>query len=130
MTDKEREQYISHRINSAKTTFKAAKSLIDNGFYNSAVNRLYYSIFYAVNALLVKNKITARTHSGIKQQFSLHFIKNNKMDTKYGELLARLFFLRQKADYDNIFEITDEDVVSLLIPVKNMINEIEKLITN
>ncbi len=130
MTDKEREQYISHRINSAKTTFEAARSLIDNGFYNSAVNRLYYSIFYAVNALLVKNKITARTHSGIKQQFSLHFIKNNKMDTKYGELLARLFFLRQKADYDNIFEITDEDVISLLVPVKNMINEIEKLITN
>ena len=130
MKENERVEYINHRINSAKKTFNAAKSLIDNEFYNSAVNRLYYSVFYAVNALLVKNEITARTHSGIKQQFSLHFIKNKKLNVKYGILLSDLFDLRQKADYDNLFEIEDAAIVSLLEPVKNMIDEIEKLVTN
>ncbi len=130
MKKEEREQYVEYRIKTARKTFDAAKILLENNFYNSAVNRLYYSVFYAVNALLVKNKIIARTHSGIKQQFSLHFIKNKKMSIEYGKLLSELFDLRQKADYDNLFEIEGEAVMSILEPVKKMIDEIEKLVKN
>lgn len=40
------------------------------------MNRLYYTIFYAVNALLVKNEIYAQTHSEVKNQFSTTLYKN------------------------------------------------------
>ncbi len=52
MTFEERVEYVKYRIESANKTFEAAKVLAENEFWNSAVNRLYYSIFYAVNALL------------------------------------------------------------------------------
>ncbi|MBS3777477.1 MAG: HEPN domain-containing protein, partial [Bacteroidales bacterium] len=41
----------------AYQTYEAARVLSDNSFWNSAVNRLYYSIFFAANALLVLNGI-------------------------------------------------------------------------
>ena len=44
----------------ACNTFKAARVLVQNGFWNSAINRLYYSVFYAVNALLVLNGIDSK----------------------------------------------------------------------
>jgi len=52
MTNEERREYVKYRIESARKTFEAAKVLSENGFWNSAVNRLYYAVFYAVNALL------------------------------------------------------------------------------
>jgi uncharacterized protein (UPF0332 family) len=56
MTNEERNEYVKYRIESAHKTFQAAQVLADNGFWNSAVNRLYYALFYAVNALLVLNE--------------------------------------------------------------------------
>jgi uncharacterized protein (UPF0332 family) len=49
MTQEERKEYVKYRIESAFKTVEAAKVLADRGFWNSAVNRLYYAIFYAAN---------------------------------------------------------------------------------
>jgi len=68
----DRSEYVKYRIKSAFNSFDAAKLLADNGFWNSSVNRLYYSVFYAVNALLVHNEIysvTKKTPLFSKQDF-------------------------------------------------------------
>ena len=70
MTREERIEYSNLRMESAYNTFEAAKLLVQNGFWNSAVNRLYYAVFYAVNAILVLNEIDSQTHSGMRTQFS------------------------------------------------------------
>jgi uncharacterized protein (UPF0332 family) len=80
MSSEERLEYVSCRIKSAYKTYEAAKVLAETGFWNSAVNRLYYAVFYAVNALLVKNEIFTGSHTGMRSQFSLHFIKTGKLD--------------------------------------------------
>ena len=130
MNIKERNEYIRYRIETAYKTFDAAKILADNEFWNSSVNRLYYSVFYAVNALLVLNEIKTKTHSSIKSQFSLHFIKTGKIDKKYGKLLAKLFDWRQKGDYDNLVDYDKESVEPLFVLVKEMIELIENKIEN
>ena len=107
MNDVKRKEYVNYRIESAYKTFKAAEVLAENGFWNSAVNRLYYSLFYAVNALLVANEIMTKSHSATKSQFSLHFVKTGKFDKKYDKLLSELFDWRQKGDYENILTITN-----------------------
>ena len=130
MTTEERKEYVNYRIESAHKTFNAAKVLAENGFWNSAVNRLYYSIFYAVNALLVANEIITKSHSATKSQFSLHFVKTGKFDKKYGKLLSELFDWRQKGDYENIFDYNESSVKPLFKPVNEMIELIEKEIKN
>lgn len=128
MTSEERLEYVNYRIKSAFNTFDAAKVLADNGFWNSAVNRLYYAVFYSVNALLVKNEIYVNSHSGMRSQFSLHFIKTGKLDKKYGALLAELYDWRQKGDYDNIFDYDSESVRPLFESVLEMISQIDSKI--
>ncbi|MDD4755748.1 MAG: HEPN domain-containing protein [Prolixibacteraceae bacterium] len=125
MTEEERIEYSKLRIESAFNTFKAAQVLSENGFWNSAVNRLYYSVFYAINALLVRNGVFVQTHSGMRNQFSKLFIKTGKLDIKYGKLLVQLYDWRQKGDYENLFDFTEETVNFLFDPVKEMIETIE-----
>ena len=122
----DRDAYVQNRIETAYKTLDAAKVLVENGFWNSAVNRLYYSVFYIVNAILVKHEIITQSHSGAKSQFSLHFIKTGKLDKKYGKLLAELFDWRQKGDYESLYEFDSESVLPLLDSVLDMIQQIEK----
>ena len=68
-------EYVVYRLNLAKETFEAAKSLVKHNHWNSVINRLYYSCFYTISALLYKHDINAKSHSGIKHQFGLHFVK-------------------------------------------------------
>lgn len=125
MTEEERREYVRYRLGSAHTTYLAAKVLAENGFWNSVVNRLYYALFYSVNALLVLNKIQTKSHSGTKRQFSLLFVKTGKFDKKYGQLYSEIFDWRQKGDYQNIFTYEAEIVEPLFEPVAEMINLIE-----
>ncbi|MCB2197504.1 MAG: HEPN domain-containing protein [Bacteroidetes bacterium] len=126
----DRNEYVKNRIETAYKTFKAAKVLSENGFWNSAVNRLYYSVFYAVNAILVQNEIIAQSHSGVKSQFSLHFIKTGKLEKKYGKLLAELYDWRQKGDYESLYEFDSKSVLPLFDSVLEMIQVIEKELKN
>jgi len=130
MNIEERTEYAKYRIESAHNTFEAAKLLAESGFWNSAVNRLYYALFYAVNALLVLNEIQTKSHASTKSQFSLHFVKTGKFDKKYGRLLSELYDWRQKGDYENIFDFDADSVEPLFEPVEEMINLIEEEISN
>jgi len=131
MKKEERIEYSRLRMESAYITFEAAKVLVQNGFWNSAVNRLYYAVFYAVNALLVLSEIDSQTHSGMRTQFSRCFIKTGKLDKKYGKLLVQLYDWRQQGDYENLFDFSEESVVQLIEPVNEMLhvidNEIKKV---
>ncbi len=126
MTEQERDAYVAYRLESARNTFDAAPVLAENNFWNSAVNRLYYALFYAVNALLVKNNIETMSHSATKAKFSQAFVKTGKFDKKYGKLLSELFDWRQKGDYANIFDYDADTVEPLFYPVAEMIDTIEK----
>jgi uncharacterized protein (UPF0332 family) len=126
MSPEERKEYVDYRMKTAFDTYNAAKVLAENGYWNSAVNRLYYSAFHAVNALLVQNKINSSSHSGLRSQFSLHFIKTGKFDRKYGNLLSQLYDWRQKADYGNVFDFATESVTPRFDLVMDMLQQIEK----
>lgn len=125
MNKSERLEYVKFRIDSAYETHKAAMLLFENGFWNSCVNRLYYSVFYAVNALLVWNEIQPKTHSTVKSQFSQHFVKTEIFETRFGRLLNTLYDWRQRGDYENLFMYNKESVEPLLESCLDMIQQIE-----
>lgn len=55
MTEQEKSELVTYRIQRAKETLKEVDILIDNQFWTTSINRLYYACFYAVSALLLKN---------------------------------------------------------------------------
>jgi len=69
MTKYTPEDYSAYRLERAKETIPEVETLMDGGFWNAAISRMYYACFYAVGALLIKHGIEVSTHTGLRQMF-------------------------------------------------------------
>jgi Uncharacterized conserved protein related to C-terminal domain of eukaryotic chaperone, SACSIN len=123
-----KDDLIRYRLSRSKDTFEDAKILADNERWNSAINRLYYSAYYSVIALLLKYDFKPTTHNGAKSAFSEHFIKNEIIPKEFGKLYSQLFTWRQKGDYDDLYDFDKEKVLPYFEPVQKLIEFIENKI--
>lgn len=124
----QKEDLIRYRREKSITTFEEAKSLSNSGFWGGAANRLYYSCFYAVIALLAKHDITASTHNGVRTEFFKHYIKTGILDKSYSALYTDLMSKRQESDYDDFHEFTEEEIKPLFQEVQSFLETIGELI--
>ena len=124
MNSSDREEYVKYRIEKAKETLEVVDLLVENKKWNSAINRLYYAAYYAVSGLLILSETNAKTHTGVKTHFFLDFVKTGKIELRLGKVYADLFDWRQKGDYGDFFDFSEDDVNSILIPTKELIEAI------
>jgi len=128
MNEQTKTDYIKYRLEKAFESLNDAKLLAQNQRWNSCVNRLYYAAFYAVIALLLIENYDGLTHDGTRSQFNLKFIKDGKIQKDFGKLYSKLFDWRQKGDYGDLFDFTEEQVLPLIEPTENLLMEIKRLI--
>ncbi|MDR0581638.1 MAG: HEPN domain-containing protein [Prevotellaceae bacterium] len=126
LSEESRVALSAYRLQRAKETLLEADTLITGGFYNAAVNRLYYACYYAVIALLIKNNITAQTHQGVRQMFSLHFIVTGKVPQHYSTFYSRLFNDRISGDYDDYVHYDAEMIHAIRPKAETFISMIEE----
>ena len=130
MTEYKPEDYAKYRIEKAQSTIKEVEVLIENKFWNSAINRMYYACFYAVTALLIKHKIHTSSHSGVRQKFGLHFVQTGKIEKNLAKHYTRIFEKRHKGDYNDFFDHDEETVMQLFPISKTFIQRLQELIKN
>lgn len=124
----DRKSVVLYRIEKAERTYQAALLNINNNYVETAANRLYYSAYYAVSALLLAFGIVARTHTGVKGMLGLHFINPKLLDDSFGILYARLLSLRMTGDYEDRKNLDmEEDVRPLVEPTKVLIGAVTKM---
>ena len=123
-----REDLIQYRLHRAKDTFEDAQILAERRKWNSSINRLYYSAYYAVMALLLFSELNPATHNGAKSNFTEHFIKTERIPKEFGKMYSQLFTWRQKRDYDDLFDFDQEKVMPYFQPVQKLIDLIESIV--
>jgi uncharacterized protein (UPF0332 family) len=121
-------ELIDYRRNRAKETLNDAEQLFNSGSLFSAVNRIYYAMFYEVIALLLTRDLSSPKHSGVKSLFNKEFVKTGKVSIESGRLFARMFDFRQKGDYEDFVAFEKEKVKEWLEGAKLFIDELEELI--
>ena len=70
-------------IKQAHEMLEVAAHNMAAGFYGSAINRAYYAIFYAANALLKTLGISHTKHSGVIASFRRYFVKPGIIEAEY-----------------------------------------------
>lgn len=124
-----KDELILYRIRRAHETLKEVDAMVDNGFWNAAINRLYYACYYSVSAILLDHDIKAQTHAGVRKMLGLHFVQTGKISRELGKFYSDLFDKRQTSDYDD-FITFDEDTVKELLPLGiELIQRIETLLS-
>lgn len=109
------EALVAYRLQRAKEALAEIPYLKTQGYYNTAVNRLYYACYYATVALLIKYGINPGTHAGVKQMLGMHFVATGRLPRELGRSFSVLFERRHSSDYDD-FAYSDEEEINELLP--------------
>jgi len=125
---KEYIEIVKYRMEKAKITLTDAKKFFKNVSLDSTVNRIYYALFYAVNALLLCEGVFSSKHSGVRALFDKVFIKKGIVKKEMGRFYSEMFDRRLKGDYRDFVKFDDKDVKIWIKKAEDFIKEIEDLL--
>jgi len=125
-----KEDAIALKLKKARALIAEVDIQLQNHFYETAINRLYYSCFHATKALLLTKDLTPKTHSGVVSNLHLHFVSQNLFDSEYAAFFSRLMQERIDDDYGDDIVTESEDVKEFVEPAKKYLRYIEELIRN
>lgn len=122
------EEEIELLIERAKRRLEAAYYLFEDEFFEDAVSRAYYSMYFAAKALLLKRDITVKTHRGLLTKFGLEFVNEGVVEEYYGRALRIAEELREEADYSISREIRKEEAELIVEDAEKFLARIKEAI--
>lgn len=99
---------VQYRLGQARGALASAKTLLDGGDLPGSVNRSYYTMFYAVLALLAREGTGTSKHTGAVALFGRDFVRKGIFPERFGRWMRAAFDLRMRSDYREFFTITRE----------------------
>ena len=123
-------ELLNYRREKAKQSLKDAKIMFSKASLFSTVNRIYYSIFYEVTALLLIKGLSSSKHSGVRSIFNRKFVKIGLIKEEFGDFYNKMFEFRQKGDYGDFVQFEKEKVASWLKRAEDFIIAIDEIIEN
>ena len=128
MTDEERATLVTLELKKAHETFEEIGILTAANKWSGAANRLYYSVFHAISALLLHDGHSVNTHNGSHAFFHLHYIKTGILPVEYGRLYNQLQTMREESDYNCVYDVNPDELKDRIGPAHNLIEKIEEKI--
>src|SRR5208283_2455653 len=88
-------------------SIRAAELLLREGYFSFAASRAYYSMFYAVEALLLSRELSFSRHSGVIAAFGKEFVKTGAFDSRFHRHLLHAFEIRNAGDYSTVDAVSE-----------------------
>lgn len=116
------------RIKKAEETLHDAGILFGSGSYFGAVNRIYYTVFYAARALLAIKGLDSPKHSGVIALFNKDFVKTGEVSKDLGKILSDMFEIRSAGDYEDGKIFSKDEVGDYLIKSETFLAGIKQVL--
>ncbi len=121
-------EFAKYRLEKAKETLKSAKLLYSNNDLIGANNRAYYSIFYAIRAVLALERKDFKRHKDVIAYFNKSYIKTEIFPRKMGSKIAQCQAVREDSDYDDEYEPSNEKTQQQIDTAEELIDMIQKFL--
>jgi uncharacterized protein (UPF0332 family) len=118
----EQKALARHRFERAEATLNEASDELSRKNFRLAVNRAYYSVFYAMRSLLATVDKDSSKHSGVLLLFNQHFIKTGILSDVGFKSIQSLMDLRHEGDYQDFATIAEEEAKGALDAATNLIS--------
>ena len=128
LNEEERQIMVNLEYERACSCLKQAEGNASMDFWDVVVNRLYYAVFHAVSALLIKDGHNVSTHKGTLVMFGEHYVKTGIFPTDASKLYIKLQTMREKSDYNCVYFTTADEMQPLFEPVREFISKVGSLI--
>lgn len=104
-----KKELMRYRLEGAREKLDSSKLLLDNGNYKDSIGRSYYAMFSAVRAILALDGVDYSKHAGVIAYFQKEYVKTGKFDTRYSKYLSQAFQVRNQADYEDFYIVSQKD---------------------
>ncbi len=125
----QRRQLIFRRLEQANETVRSVERLIESGDFSTAINRIYYGMFYAVLALALLENFETSKHGQLQGWFNKYFIKTGHLEPSLFGMLRIAFDRRNDADYELKPLPRNSDITLMLEDMKYFIVQVETYIS-
>lgn len=124
--DEKIQELLKGYLAKAKEKLEAGEALLKIKKYDDAVSRAYYAAFHAAQAILLSDGLSANTHQGVVNLFGLHFVKQGKIDHRFGKFLSNLKDDRENGDYEIYSAIDQESAEEAVREAQEFLKEMER----
>ena len=128
LREEERRVLVTLELEKSDKTLAEMEVQLQNGLWGLAANRLYYALFHAVSALLIRDRHEVGTHRGAVNKFSLFYVKTGLFSVAEGKLYSQLQKLREDGDYNCTIDVDQSDVEEKVLPTQQLIDHIRQYI--
>jgi uncharacterized protein len=101
---------ISYWMEKARESMETARSEYNSGRYTPAVRNLYYSCFYALTAVLLKEGHSFKKHTAVKASLHKDLIRAGIVEPDWGKFYNKIFDSRHEGDYQPLRTFDAEEV--------------------
>lgn len=126
LKEEERLTLVDLEIKRAEDNYSEHTGLIEKGYWNTLANRLYYALFHAVSALLINDGREVGSHKGAAIRFHQHYVKTGVFTLEEGAFYSQMETLREKADYNCFFNLTEADALARVAPTRQFIDRVKQ----
>jgi len=102
-------EVIRYWMDKSSEALESARSEQEAGRRSFAVNRAYYACFYSASAVLLAEGQGFSKHSGVRGALHRSLVKTGKLDAAQGRFYNLVFQSRQRGDYQELVEFTEEE---------------------
>lgn len=121
---------IELKLTKAKALMEEVDFQLKNQYYNTAINRLYYSCFHAAKALLLTRDLIPKTHSGVSTLLHQNFVLTGLFDAKHASFFNKLMNERIADDYSDFMITNLEEIDEFINPVKEFFTYTTSIVRN
>lgn len=111
MEKKTSKEFALYRLERAKEECETAELLYKENKLLAANNRAYYSIFYAIRAILAMEKIDFKRHKDVLAYFNQNYVKTEIFPRQMGRRIIMASKVREDSDYDEKYEPSSDATV-------------------
>lgn len=130
MEKKTSKEFALYRLERAKEEYETANLLFRENKLLAANNRAYYSIFYAIRAILAMEKIDFKRHKDVIAYFNKNYVKTEIFPRQMGRIIIMASKVREDSDYDEKYEPSSEATTLQIETCKELIELVEKYLDN
>ncbi len=109
-------------ISKAQESLNAAKLLKANNYFDYAVSRAYYAMFYIAEAFLEGENQQFSSHAAVISAFGRDFANLGKVPQDFHRILIDAQTLRQISDYGKFQSISEQQAHQQIINAERFIN--------
>lgn len=117
-------------VEKARSSLQAARLLADEGYFDFAVSRAYYSMFYLAEALLLGERLAFSKHSAVIAAFGRFFVKTGHVSPEFHRYLIEGADSRNVGDYDTGPNLGRDDANEQLSRAEAFLRATERLLAS